>query len=66
MPPNDPRRVGRQAAAPAEPATQQRALAALLVALLSLTGVLALGNPRRGVYLVAYACSPASSRCGWR
>jgi hypothetical protein len=40
---------------PAEPATQQRALAALLVALLSLTGVLALGNPQRGVWLVSYA-----------
>ena len=55
MPPIDPRRGGRQAAAPAEPAAQQRALAALLVALLSLTGVLALGVPQRGVYLVAYA-----------
>ncbi len=40
---------------PAEPATQQRAAAALLVALLSLTSVLALGDPQRGVYLVAYA-----------
>ena len=55
MPPIDPRRGRPQAAAPAEPATQQRALAALLVALLSLTGVLALGVPQRGVYLVAYA-----------
>jgi len=40
---------------PAEPGTQQRALAALLVALLSLTGVLALGDPQRGVLLVGYA-----------
>jgi hypothetical protein len=55
MPPIDPRRGGRRAALPAEPAVQQRALAALLVALLSLTGVLALGDPQRGVYLVAYA-----------
>jgi len=55
MPPIDPGRGGRQATVPAEPATQQRALAALLVALLSLTGVLALGNPQRGVYLVVYA-----------
>jgi Na+-transporting methylmalonyl-CoA/oxaloacetate decarboxylase gamma subunit len=40
---------------PAEPGAQQRALAALLVALLSLTGVLALGDPQRGVLLVGYA-----------
>ena len=40
---------------PAEPGAQQRALAALLVALLSLTGVLALGAPERGVLLVGYA-----------
>jgi hypothetical protein len=40
---------------PAEPTTQRRALAALLVALLSLTGVLALGAPQRGVLLVGYA-----------
>ena len=40
---------------PAEPGAQQRALAALLVALLSLTGVLALGVPQRGVPLVGYA-----------
>jgi hypothetical protein len=55
MPPIDPRSGRRQADAPAEPAAQQRALAALLVALLSLTGVLALGFPQRGVYLVSYA-----------
>lgn len=54
MPPVDPR-SSRPQAAPAEPAAQQRALAALLVALLSLTGVLALGFPQRGVYLVGYA-----------
>ena len=40
---------------PAEPGAQQRALAALLVALLSLTGVLALDDPQRGVLLVGYA-----------
>ena len=40
---------------PAGPAAQQRAVAALLVALLSLTGVLALGVPQRGVLLVGYA-----------
>jgi hypothetical protein len=55
MPPSDQRRPQPPAAVPAEPATQQRAMAALLVALLSLTGVLALANPERGVYLVAYA-----------
>jgi hypothetical protein len=54
MPPDAPR-PGRPQAAPAEPAAQQRALAALLVALLSLTGVLALGFPQRGVYLAGYA-----------
>ena len=55
MPPVDSRRGKPPAAAPAEPATQRRALAALLVALLSLTGLLAFGNPQRGVYLVGYA-----------
>jgi hypothetical protein len=55
MLPIDRRRGGRQPVRPAEPATQRRALAALLVALLSLTGVLAVGDPQRGVYLVAYA-----------
>lgn len=39
----------------AERPVQQRAVAALLAALLSLTGVLALGDPQRGIYLVAYA-----------
>lgn len=55
MPPIDQRTDKTKAAAPAEPATQRRALAALLVALLSLTSMLALGDPQRGVYLVAYA-----------
>lgn len=55
MPPFDQPRRRPAAPLPAEPATQQRGMAALLVALLSLTGVLALGNPQRGVYLVAYA-----------
>jgi hypothetical protein len=52
MPAFDPRR-GKPP--PAEPTAQRRALAALLVALLSLTGVLALGAPQRGVLLVGYA-----------
>jgi len=55
MSPFDQRTDKTQAMAPAEPAAQRRAVAALLVALLSLTGVLALGDPQRGVYLVAYA-----------
>src|SRR5690349_10897764 len=55
MPPFYQRTEKTQATVPAEPAAQRRAVAALLVALLSLTGVLALGEPRRGVYLVAYA-----------
>ncbi len=55
MPPFDQRTGKSQAVVPAEPAAQRRAVAALLVALLSLTGVLALGEPQRGVYLVAYA-----------
>jgi hypothetical protein len=55
MPPFDQRTDKPQAMVPAEPAAQQRAVAGLLVALLSLTGVLALGDPQRGVYLVAYA-----------
>ena len=54
MPPSD-QPTGKPQAMPAEPAAQQRAVAALLVALLSLTGVLALGDPQRGVYLLAYA-----------
>src|ERR1700758_1221802 len=55
MPPFDQRTGKPQAVMPAGPAAQQRAVAALLVALLSLTGVLALGDPQRGVYLLAYA-----------
>jgi hypothetical protein len=55
MPPFDQRTAKPRAVVPAEPAAQRRAVAALLVALLSLTGVLALGDPQRGVYLVAYA-----------
>ena len=54
MPAIDPRRE-KPPPVPAEPGAQQRALAALLVALLSLTGVLALGDPQRGVPLVGYA-----------
>ena len=52
MPPFDQPRAKPPAAAPA---VQRRAVAALLAALLSLTGVLALGDPQRGIYLVAYA-----------
>src|SRR6266566_8089019 len=55
MPPFDQRRGKPPTPMPAEPAAQQRAVAALLVALLSLTGVLALGDPQRGVLLVGYA-----------
>jgi hypothetical protein len=55
MPPFDQRTGKPPAVVPAEPAAQRRAVAALLVALLSLTGLLALGDPQRGVYLVAYA-----------
>jgi hypothetical protein len=55
MPPFDQHTDTPRAAVPAEPAAQRRAVAALLVALLSLTGVLALGAPQRGVYLVVYA-----------
>ncbi len=54
MPPFD-QRTNKPQAMPAEPAAQRRAMAGLLVALLSLTSVLALGDPQRGVYLVAYA-----------
>jgi hypothetical protein len=53
MPAFDPRRG--KPPPPAEQTTQRRALAALLVALLSLTGVLALGAPQRGVWLAGYA-----------
>jgi hypothetical protein len=55
MPPFGQTRGKPPAAVPAEAAAQQRAVAALLVALLSLTGVLALGDPQRGVYLIGYA-----------
>lgn len=43
------------AAVPAEPAVQRRALAALLLALLSLAGLFSLNYLQRGIYLVAYA-----------
>lgn len=55
MPPIDQRTGKPQATMPAEPAAQRRAVAGLLVALLSLTSLLALGDPQRGVYLVGYA-----------
>ena len=55
MPTFDQRTDKPQAMVPAEPAAQRRAVAGLLVALLSLTGVLSLGDPQRGVYLVGYA-----------
>lgn len=40
---------------PAEPALQQRAVAGLFIALLSLAGVLGLGNWSRGVYMALFA-----------
>ena len=52
MPPSTDRRSGPL---PAEPATQHRALAALLLALLSLVGLLSLNYLQRGIWLVAYA-----------
>jgi hypothetical protein len=39
---------------PPEPATRQRAIAALFLALLSLFGLLALNNFQRGIYIVAF------------
>jgi hypothetical protein len=39
---------------PPEPATQQRAVAALFLALLSLFGLLGLHNFQRGIYIVAF------------
>src|SRR5215469_10468135 len=44
-----------KATVPAEPAAQQRAVAALLLALLSLAGLFSLNYLQRGIYLVAYA-----------
>ena len=52
--PPGPATQGR-VAVPAEPATQRRAVAALLLALLSLMGLLSLNYLQRGIYLVAYA-----------
>jgi hypothetical protein len=46
---------GRAPAQPADPATQRRAIAALLIALLSLAGLLSMNYLQRGIYLVAYA-----------
>jgi hypothetical protein len=40
---------------PADPALQQRAWAALLLAVISLFGMMMIGNMRRGVYVVAVA-----------
>jgi hypothetical protein len=42
-------------AAPAEPPNRRRALAALLISLLSVAGLLSLNYLQRGVYLAAYA-----------
>jgi len=52
--PPGPATPGR-VAVPAEPATQRRAVAALLLSLLSLMGLLSLNYLQRGIYLVAYA-----------
>jgi predicted PurR-regulated permease PerM len=46
-------RPPRRPRAPADPALQQRAWAALLLALISLFGMMMIGNVRRGVYVVA-------------
>jgi ABC-type amino acid transport system permease subunit len=40
---------------PADPALQQRAWAALMLAVISLFGMMMIGNVRRGVYVVAVA-----------
>jgi hypothetical protein len=53
--PSQPAKPPGKAAVPAEPAVQQRALAALLLALLSLAGLFSLNYLQRGIYLVAYA-----------
>ncbi len=50
LPRAKPKRAGR-----ADPAHQQRSVAALFLALLSLAGVLGLSNFQRGVYIVAFA-----------
>jgi hypothetical protein len=55
VPPGPGRPGPGRVAVPAEPAAQQRAVAALLLALLSLVGLLSLNYTQRGVYLVAYA-----------
>ncbi len=41
---------------PADPALQQRAWAARMLAVISLFGMMMIGNVRRGVYVVAVAC----------
>jgi amino acid transporter len=55
VPPSDGRRSVPLPAEPAEPATRHRAVAALLLAVLSLVGLLSLNYLQRGIYLVAYA-----------
>jgi len=47
--------VPRPPRAPADPALQQRAWAALVLAVLSLLSLMLIGNLRRGVYVVAVA-----------
>jgi hypothetical protein len=54
--PGPTRRGARRGpAAPAEPALQQRAVAALFVALLSLAGLVGLNNWNHGIYIVLFA-----------
>jgi hypothetical protein len=63
-----PAGAGGKAAAlpPPEPALQHRALAALIVALLSLAGLLAFNiEAQRAVLVVAYPCWPRRPRSGW-
>lgn len=45
---------------PADPALQQRAWAALMLALISLIGTMMIGNARRGVYVVVLALAIAA------
>jgi predicted PurR-regulated permease PerM len=54
-PPAEPAAPNAQPAGRADPPLQQRSIAALFLALLSLLGVLGLSNFQRGVYIVAFA-----------
>lgn len=54
-PPGAPGPFGLRPRPPTDPALQQRAWAALMLAFISLFGMLMIGNIRRGVYVVALA-----------